>query len=194
MLDKALLLVINYIENLMDSICSSSWTLSTATELPNLEGAPGTGLEYGLGKMAVGLAQGVLIGNKADNIEHCIDEVKVLVCDLKDAYNSIADEDNGTMMIKHLMDAGAQFATTKADCIKGVNTDLPELKEWASVLKQPMGDVEKLIAKNVMRHSIRFYENFNIAKKTWDAHSYFWTGERMGEMLVMATARKNILY
>ena len=75
-----------------------------------------------------------------------------------------------------------------------MNTDLPMIKEWAAFMKQPAGDVEKMITKNVLKHSFRFLEMFNIAKKTWDVQHYWWTGERLGEMLVTATQKKNIIY
>ena len=57
-----------------------------------------------------------------------------------------------------------------------------------------MSDLTAMIAKNVARHSVKFYEKFSISQRTWDAHSYFWTGEILGEMLVMVTKKKNTLY
>ena len=178
----------------MESFCSSSWTLSTAAEYPNLMDVPGAGLEWGLGLMVVGVAQGVLTQNKATNIEHCIGEAKVLACDMVSAYNELVKNHDMGQMLYYVSDAYSKLDATKADCTKDVNADLPELKEWASVLQQPMSSLEKQITKNVMRHVFAFTEYFNTAKKTWDAHSYYWTGERIGEMFVMATAKKNILY
>ena len=80
------------------------------------------------------------------------------------------------------------------DCKADMNEDLPMIKEWASLFQQPASQVEALITKNVLKHSFRFLEKFNIAKRTWDAQSYWWTGEQLGVMLVTATQQKNIIY
>ena len=178
----------------MDSFCSSSWTLSTAAEFPTLMDGFGTGIEWGLGLMLVGVAQGVLTQNKATNIEHCIGEVKVLACDMASAYKEAVNNHDLGQMLYYVSDAYSQLDTTKADCVHDIEADLPALEQWAAVFAQPMSSLEKQITKNVMRHVFAFTEYFNTAKRTWDAHSYYWTGERVGEMLVMATAKKNILY
>ena len=57
-----------------------------------------------------------------------------------------------------------------------------------------MSALESQITKNVMRHLIKFTEDFNLTKKSWNSQSYYWAGERMGHLLVMATAKKNIIY
>ena len=173
----------------MDSLCSSTWTLSSAAEYTD---SFGVGIEWGLGKMLVGVAQGVLTEMKADNIEHCITEVQGQVCNMVSAYNEAFTNHDMKQAMVYVTGIYADLDTTMADCKNDVNTDLPGLKDWASVLQSP--NLVAIMTKNVMRHVFAFTEYFNAAKRTWDAQSYFWTGERMGTMLVMATTQKNILY
>ena len=45
-----------------------------------------------------------------------------------------------------------------------------------------------------MKHIFKFTGEFNIASKTWHAGSYWWCGDKMGNMLVQASQSKNILY
>ena len=178
----------------MESICSSSWTLANAMEQPELGVAPGAGIPWGLGLMALGTGQGVLTALNATHIQECFEEIKVVACDARDAYNSVMVDKKLGPAIGSLMAAQDQFAKATAQCKVDLNTDLPMIEEWGAFMKQPAGDIEKMITKNVLRHSFRFLEMFNVAKKTWDAHSYFWTGERLGEMLVTATQTKNVIY
>ena len=81
----------------MDAICSSTWTLSSA-EIPTtaefLMGVPGAGIEWGLGKMAVGLGYGVLVGNEANDIVNCINEFKSMACEVREAYMQLVKENN----------------------------------------------------------------------------------------------------
>ena len=95
-------------------------------------------------------------------------------------------------MFTHLIGAYTKFGTTKTDCEADLKLDGPMLKEWASIFSEP--GIEGKITKNVMRHAFKFMIQFNEAKKTWDQKSYYWTGERMGSMLVVATMSKNIIY
>ena len=68
------------------------------------------------------------------------------------------------------------------------------MMEWAQFFNKSGKDLEHAIINNVMRHVFKFTAEYNIAKQTWAAGSYWWTGEKMGTMLVQATQSKNILY
>ena len=144
--------------------------------------------------MAIGTGQGVLTTLNATHIQSCIDEFKVVYCDAMDAYSSVMVDKKLGPAIGAAMKASTDFSKAMKDCQADMNTDLPMIKEWAAFMKQPAGDVEKMITKNVLKHSFRFLEMFNVAKKTWDVQHYWWTGERLGEMLVTATQKKNIIY
>ena len=144
--------------------------------------------------MAIGAGEGVLTALNATHVQSCIDEFKVVYCDAMDAYSSVMVDKKLGPAIGAAMKASTDFSKAMKDCQADMNTDLPMIKEWAAFMKQPAGDVEKMITKNVLKHSFRFLEMFNVAKKTWDVQHYWWTGERLGEMLVTATQKKNIIY
>ena len=142
--------------------------------------------------MGLGLAEGAVKQLAVTNIESCMNEVKAILCDVETAADEgFKNHDFGKAFTK-LISAYTKIGDTKAHCKSDMTLDGPALKQWISVLEEP--GMEGKIVKNVLRHAWKFLKLFNEAKLTWDNHSWYWTGERMGEVLVIATKSVNVLY
>ena len=142
--------------------------------------------------MGLGLAEGALKQLAVTNIEACVTEVKTLLCDVETAADEgLKNHDFGAAFAK-LMSAYTKIGDTKANCTADLKLDGPALKEWVAFIQAP--GIEGKIVKNVLRHAFKFLKLFNESKKTWDNKSFYWTGERMGEMLVIASRGVNVLY
>ena len=171
---------------------SASFSFCNATPTYELGAGEGTGIEIGLGQMGLGLADGVLKQLSVEHLEACVTEVKTLLCDVETAADDAFKNHDFGKAFTTLISAYTKIGDTKADCKADFEVDGPALKEWVAFVQSP--GIEGKIVKNILFHAWKFLKLFNEAKETWDHHSWYWTGERMGEMIVIASRGVNILY